>query len=283
MAGNNGQGGGWWQQALLAGATTAANAISRGGPKRQYKYSKKLAAYQNDLNRQNAEWIMAQERLLRDEQRMYDSPAEQMARYKAAGLNPNLIYGQGTPGNVGSTHAPSLPGVSVQGVDAASLGALGTEFQQARLMASQADLTRVKTEKVSYDKELTQAQTEVAKANPYLQPGYVQAMVTQLKAVADMKSQERNFMLSPSESYLNGQRIEDGPARGYVKMSEELRLLAQRFNLGQADLKLKAEVLQSKEFQNALQQIQVEWMRDAEITPQHIYQGIFMLLQSLMR
>ena len=90
-------------------------------------------------------------------------------------------------------------------------------------------------------------------------------------------------MLSPSQEIINGIPNGDGPARGYVKMSEELRQLQTRFKLQEGDLKLKAEILQSKEFQNALQKIQVEWMRDAEITPQHIYQGIFMLLQSLMR
>lgn len=37
-------------------------------------------------------------------QNAYNSPAAQMARFKQAGLNPNLIYGQGTPGN--SSAAP---------------------------------------------------------------------------------------------------------------------------------------------------------------------------------
>lgn len=37
-------------------------------------------------------------------QNEYNKPSAQMARFKEAGLNPNLIYGQGTPGN-----APSHP------------------------------------------------------------------------------------------------------------------------------------------------------------------------------
>lgn len=36
-------------------------------------------------------------------QNEYNSPANQMARFKDAGLNPNLIYGQGTPGNASNT------------------------------------------------------------------------------------------------------------------------------------------------------------------------------------
>lgn len=42
-----------------------------------------LAAYQNDLNVEN--WMRQNE---------YNSPENQMARYRSAGLNPNLIYGQ---------------------------------------------------------------------------------------------------------------------------------------------------------------------------------------------
>lgn len=53
-----------------------------------YDLTKKLAKFQNDLNIQN--WNMANE---------YNSPASQMRRFVAAGLNPNLIYGQGNPGN----------------------------------------------------------------------------------------------------------------------------------------------------------------------------------------
>lgn len=34
-----------------------------------------------------------------DQMNAYNTPSAQMARYGAAGLNPNLIYGQGTPGN----------------------------------------------------------------------------------------------------------------------------------------------------------------------------------------
>lgn len=44
----------------------------------------------------------------------YNSPASQMARFKEAGLNPNLIYQQGTPGNSGSPAQASHANYSVQ-------------------------------------------------------------------------------------------------------------------------------------------------------------------------
>lgn len=53
---------------------------------------------QNRMNRRN-----------QDRQNAYNSPAAQMQRYREAGLNPNLIYSQGSPGNqpgVVSTESP---------------------------------------------------------------------------------------------------------------------------------------------------------------------------------
>lgn len=45
----------------------------------------------------------------------YNSPQMQMARFKEAGLNPNLIYGQGNPGNAGSLTADNLKSPDVKG------------------------------------------------------------------------------------------------------------------------------------------------------------------------
>lgn len=60
-----------------------------------YYFNKKLAAQQNEYNLEM--WNLQNE---------YNSPQAQMQRYEDAGLNPMLIYGQGTSGNAGS--APQL-------------------------------------------------------------------------------------------------------------------------------------------------------------------------------
>lgn len=67
---------------FLAAAAPAIGSIVSGigkGPKRQFKYSKKLFDYQA----------------------AYNHPIQQMERLKAAGLNPNLVYGEGTKGATG--------------------------------------------------------------------------------------------------------------------------------------------------------------------------------------
>lgn len=266
--------------ALIGGA----QAIGRGGPKRQYKYNKKLALLQNDLNRSNAEWAFNKELELRKYQMDYDSPQARMQRYKDAGLNPNLIYGNDSAaGSFTPPSAPQVPAVDLGRVDASNtmLANFAESFQQARYMAAQTNLLETKAEESSVKQDLMSAQKDLVKANPYMKPEYVNAMVTNLKSIAELKEQEASFMLSKTVPGLDVGDVRW--ERGFLKMQTELNVLEQRFKLGQADQKVKASIIESKEFENALKEIQVKWMKDKEITPQHVYQGIMMLMQSLMR
>lgn len=90
---------------------TAANAIWQGAMnKKTRKWNEKMYGVQRadaltDWNMQNA----------------YNSPAEQMKRYKEAGLNPNLIYGQSNEsGPIRSTDAnswnPRAPEIDLTGI-----------------------------------------------------------------------------------------------------------------------------------------------------------------------
>lgn len=253
----------------LAGAIPAAvNTIgSMFGQNRQQR-----------MNRRNADYQYSKDLELMKYQMDYNSPGSQMQRFKEAGLNPNLIYGQGSAGNMES--APRYPEIGRVDYQSA-LAQIGTQYQQARLMASQADLTQQKVSESGVKQDLMAAQKNLVNANPYLNEAYVKAMVTNLQSVATMKKQQSDFMTT-MDSYQTGTGEITISPRGVRKMQIELDSLVQRFNLGTSDQKIKAEVIQSKEFQNELQRIQVQWMKDGEITPQHIYQGIMLLLQKLM-
>jgi len=67
---------------------------------RQFEQQQTNLKYQRDLE----QWNRSNE---------YNTPSAQMARYEAAGLNKNLIYGQGTPGNT-ATSTPSYQTVSAK-------------------------------------------------------------------------------------------------------------------------------------------------------------------------
>lgn len=71
-----------WIAAVAEGALQGASGFVQH-PVKTKRYNKELAVFNNNLAREN--WEM---------QNAYDAPAAQMQRYKEAGLNPNLIYGQ---------------------------------------------------------------------------------------------------------------------------------------------------------------------------------------------
>lgn len=133
---------------IIAGAAAlGASAINAGSQERTNRWQMKLAEY-----------AYQQEREMIREQNLYNSPAQQLERYKEAGLNPNLIYGEGkaSAGNqsgIASYKAPSLT--------APQVGTLGvTEAIGAMLNLKQMELNTQKTsaevEAMRYRNQLTE-------------------------------------------------------------------------------------------------------------------------------
>lgn len=91
----------------------------------------------NRANRKLAEYSYEQQRQMIREQNEYNSPKAQMARYMEAGLNPNLIYGDGSSmsGNQSSIakyEAPRMEAPDVRlGINEALQMALAYRAQQA--------------------------------------------------------------------------------------------------------------------------------------------------------
>lgn len=83
---------------ISAGAGIANSLITNSSNNQSYSDSVNLMREQNKINRAN--WIA---------QNAYNSPAAQMARYAAAGLNPNIIYGNSQ--QVSSGNSQEMPTV----------------------------------------------------------------------------------------------------------------------------------------------------------------------------
>lgn len=199
-------------------------------------------------------------RRLSDIQNAYNHPAQQMKRWREAGMNPNLVYTQGNSGNM----SPITPTNWQSAVGDAPARYTGSELAQ-----TQADVGQQKIEESRTKQEVLKAQEEVLRANPNLDPEYLGHMVQTGIANAKAKEQEANYLLSSNPT---------AATNGQQKVAAEIQALAQRTGLNAADLKVKAEILKSQQFQNALREIQVKWMKDGEITPQHMLQGIMLLL-----
>lgn len=247
--------------AIIAGVVALASAVIGGV--QQHRSNKKLAAFQADAN----EKYQAQ-------QNEYNAPVNQMARFQQAGLNPNLIYGQGSPGNqTAAVQYPDIKTTDIQSISASD--AIGM-FNQTRLANSQVQAQNASTRQKHAVTELNKLQTKVLEKNPALNDAGFTAIIDGLKASAELKSEQ-----------VQGQKIsnqvsEASAGHAVSKVFHEVQVLEQRFKLGQLDAKIKAEVLKSKEFQNAIMEVQKKFMTDGDITPGHILTFIQSLLLKAM-
>lgn len=240
---------------IVAGAQAVASGIAAH---KQAKENRKLAQFQADANQQNI-----------DAQNAYNSPKAQMARFQEANLNPNLIYGQGTPGNQASAaQYPDIKPANYQEVGAN----LSTTFNQASLMQAQVGAINAKTVQTHALTEVNKMQAKLIAANPLLNDEGFKATIDGLTGTAMLKmSQNQGQIIQNQVSAMSaGHQVN--------KVFHEVELLEQKFRLGQADAQIKAQILKSAEFKNAILEVQKKFMTDGDITPQHILQFVMLLL-----
>lgn len=245
--------------ALAAAAIAAGVGIWQQS--RQKKHNKELAAQQHAQNQE----------LLR-EQLEYNTPKNQMARFQEAGLNPHLVYGQGNPGN----QSAPLSYPEIKTTDLQNLQQIIPLFNQTRLTDSQINAQNAKTRQTYAVTELNKLQARVLEKNPLLDDAGFKATIDSLKAAAAIKGQE--VKQSEIKTFVD----EASANWGVLKIEKEVNLLEQRFKLGTLDGKLKAEVLKSKEFQNAILEVQKKFLTDGEVSSGQILQFIQMLLLKAM-
>lgn len=266
---------------IVQGIAAAGQAITRGGPRRQYKWNKRAANDANQMNRDNALWTLEQNKRLQNEQRVYDSPAAQMARYKEAGLNPHLIYGNGS--SAGSAFPITSAGVAPSRLDApsASYPDVTGSFLQAGQTLAQTQLTQQKEVESEQRSALLEIQTDIAKTNPMLDPSVYKSLTESMKALAEAKASE-----AKTTWMLREKTGETGTFERYTlgekKIESEIEALSQKLGLNTADLKIKNQILESKEFANAILKIQKEWLEDGTLTSQHVWQGLMLLMTKMI-
>lgn len=89
---------------IAGGASLLGSALGFGSQKKTNKANMELAKYQNEWQSQENEKAYQRNLKMWNLQNEYNSPTQQMARLRSAGLNPNLVYGSGVTGNsAGST------------------------------------------------------------------------------------------------------------------------------------------------------------------------------------
>lgn len=239
------------------------------GARKQAKENKELAQFQADAN----------EKYLK-EQQAYNTPASQMARFQDAGLNPHLIYGQGNPGN----QSEPLRFPEIGRADYQRLGEALPLINQSALAQSQVQAQEARTRKDAVMTEVAKVQKAVLEKNPLLDPVGFKAMIDSLTSAAEIKATEAKTKFAEYDWMWNNKFASEGKTYPLAvqKVLEEIQLLEQRFKLGSIDGKIKAEVLNSKEFQNAILEVQKKFLSDGEIGPQQIMQFISILLMKAL-
>ncbi|AXH76042.1 MAG: DNA pilot protein [Microviridae sp.] len=98
----------WIPLAIAAGVQTAANLISQ---RKAQKIQARNVEMTNQANLQQANLAYQREQEMIEKQNNYNSPTMQMQRFQDAGLNKNLVYTQGNPGNqsqIAKYQAPNM-------------------------------------------------------------------------------------------------------------------------------------------------------------------------------
>jgi len=178
--------------AITGGSALIGNLISNSGSKKSQKRADKM---------NTKFWQM---------QNDYNDPAQQMARLKKAGLNPNLIYGQsvaGATGQAGSVAPSKAAPYSMQGIGQAAMQGYQAEAQVQNTNADTLD----KIQKIGVDKK-------------YLEPM--------------AKAELTKMSLGNIQQYLKNQQIAPFVATAVERASEELLTIQSNTKTAQAKQKV---------------------------------------------
>lgn len=232
------------------------------GQERQHSKNMDIARFQAEAN----------ERYL-DKYNEYNTPANQMKRFQEAGLNPHLVYGQGSPGN--QSQPLSYPDIQKTDYQQA-FSQIIPVMNQSMLAQSQVAALDAKTEQTYTVTALKEVEKRVLERNPLLNDPAFFAIIDGLLSTAELKRGER--ALQSVELEYQTATV----ALRAAKIEREIELMEQRFKLGELDGALKAEVLKSKEFQNAILEVQKKFLADGELGSQQILQFVQLLLMKIL-
>lgn len=195
---------------LIAGAASLGSSLINANStaktnQRQQDYNEKM--YDRQRADALADWNM---------QNAYNSPSQQMQRYKEAGLNPNLIYGQ-------MTNSPVIRSTDAKAPDfvAPKIGDLGStlgkyyEMQQQDLTIKNQEkalqLADANIEKVKADTRYTEANTNVRglqyETDKSLQPTTLEAGYQKAQLLKGQVASEMYNTLTKKENWEQARKL----------------------------------------------------------------------------
>lgn len=207
---------------ISGGLGLVGGLISHGDVKEQYKYNKKLQdnAFAHNVemwNRQNA----------------YNTPSAQMERLQAAGLNPNLVYGNGGATNTANDYPKYQAGEAPQvaNIRAASRQLALQGFQtaiNAKLQQAQAANLNADTQLKGTQNELTATQKEIAMIDKQFQQGTLDA-----RTQYQLEKWKQDLLLGRNQIKLGDQQLVLNESQ-MRKLDAEIDSIVENTNLTKA-------------------------------------------------
>lgn len=220
-----------------------------------YETSPQKRAFNDSAQREQRIW---------ERDTAYNSPQAQMQRYKDAGLNPNLIYGQGTPGNMNGTAVQAQGNIQKADVLGPIMESLmfgkELELKDATIEQVRAN-TRLIDERVGSE---DWKQKLSAQEYDYLMENYPE-ILQKLK-------RENVIGEETKQSTIQGQQA------NAILLSHKIQTELYKQGLMLQDGSIKAEVLRSKEFQNKLLEMQKDFVESGDFNASHFWQAILLLI-----
>ncbi len=206
---------------IAAGASIAGQAINAGSQsatnQSQLSYSREM--YDKQRADALADWNM---------QNQYNSPKEQMIRFKEAGLNPNLIYGQMSNSPVVRSSSPQSYNPTAPQVDLGSTAGMAIgQYYDTQLKAAQID--NLKTQ------------------------GNVLEQESILKALSNDKlRKELPYVSQLLESDLSAKLLNNRATMQDIEFKKELFPIQKLLNIANLNLTNEQKVKVNQEIQNAM-------------------------------
>lgn len=235
--------------AAAAAAATAISGVAQGVA--TGKLNKKNRAWQEDM------WNKTNE---------YNSPQQQMARFKAAGLNPHLIYGQGNSGNATMAGAPKTEAPNFNKFADAAQGYVTNKLQKEQL-SLQTRVAEAEIQNKQAQTSNTQAQEESTRQD-IAQKAITNPIGVQAATLGNQRA-EADIMRVNSEidKIANDMKNSSALTEAQVaKINTEIPKLKQDMQATAMDIRLKAIDGDTKGINNAILKIQKQ-MWDAGINP----------------
>ena len=179
--------------AIGAGASIIGGALGALGQSSANRTNIQLQREQNAWNEKQAEkanqWNIEQW----ERENLYNSPMQQMQRLEQAGLNPNLMYGQGSTGSAGSLRSEMPSSVAPARVNS-SLQFLGNSLAPAISMYQ--DLQNKQAQLSVQQKQAALLDQEIAgKALDNVFKGYNNTMAKERSEWLPTMSEAKHFLL----------------------------------------------------------------------------------------